>query len=421
MSSTVVVVRSPEPASQVRQLLIKNCIDCDLLEWDPQNTESVLDQIRHLRMSAPILAIVPEGFPDTKASSILDCADDFVFWPARVEEIRLRLRLVSQDCDLVRSVQSRLSIEMGMAQLIGNAPAFLDAIRDLPLLAGTDAPILITGETGTGKDLCARAIHHLSGRNHGSFIPVDCGATPDHLFENELFGHARGAYTDAHSDQKGLTQMADGGTLFLDEIDALSLGTQAKILRFLQERAYKPLGADKFLRADVRLVAASNRDIEAHVSEKLFRSDLYFRLNVLRVHLPPLRRRPDDIPILAQHFVSALALKEKPKRLSEAVLRKLAWHDWPGNVRELYNVIHRAVIYSQDRQIQPQDIRFAVAAPATESPGKTFGLARAAAIEVFERRYVEEMLRKHGGNITRAARDAGKERRAFGRLVKKYR
>jgi DNA-binding NtrC family response regulator len=289
-------------------------------------------------------------------------------------------------------------------------------------VARSGAPLLITGETGTGKELCARAVHHLSCRRDFPFIPVDCSAMPDQLFENEVFGHVRGAFTDAHSEQKGLVAMAEKGTLFLDEIDSLSLPAQAKLLRFLQERAYKPLGADRFVRADVHVMTATNQDLEPSVQDGRFRRDLYFRLNVIELQLPPLRERRTDVELLANHFIRSFTAPETGgKRLSAAALRKLVLHEWPGNVRELSNVIQRAFVFCESAQILPWHISFPGTATASDVLEEDFRRARRRAVESFERGFVEESLRKHHGNVTRAALDAGKDRRAFGRLVKKYR
>jgi DNA-binding NtrC family response regulator len=214
--------------------------------------------------------------------------------------------------------------------------------------------------------------------------------------------------------------MADGGTLFLDEVDMLPMPVQSKLLRFSQEHTYKPLGCGQFLQSDVRIVAATNRDLDALAASGQFRFDLYFRLNVLRLELPPLRRRPADIEILAEHFVRVLSSGTgRAKTLSRGAIRKLQVHDWPGNVRELYNVIHRAVVFTEGTQIQPAHIETESCEPSTGENGG-FRTARTKAIESFERAYVEQMLEKHHGNVTQAAREAGKERRAFGRLVKKY-
>jgi DNA-binding NtrC family response regulator len=311
---------------------------------------------------------------------------------------------------------------MGMAQLVGQDSAFVATLEAVPLLAASAAPVLLSGETGTGKELCARAIHHLSAREGFPFIPVECGALPDHLAENEIFGHVRGAFTDAHADQKGLAAMAEGGTLFLDEVDALSLAAQAKLLRFLEDGAYRALGADRFTRANVRLIAATNRDLESCIREKQFRPDLYFRLNVLQLRLPPLRDRRGDISLLARHFLQSCCATTDARRksFSPATLRMLEIYNWPGNVRELYNVVQRAVVFCPGTQILPNHISLPVPLQASSDAVSNFRHARRQAIESFERHYVREMLHKHRGNVTRAALEAGKDRRAFGRLVKKY-
>lgn len=371
----------------------------------------------------PTLAILAPDTEEELLRAASEAVDDFVFWPIRKEELRYRLvRILRGAGHDVDSVRRRLTMEMGLSQLAGNDPAFVRTIEKIPLTAASDTPVLITGETGTGKELCARAIHHLSKRCNFPFIPVECAAVPDHLFENELFGHARGAFTDAHGDQKGLAAMAEGGSLFLDEIDALSPAAQVKLLRFLEERTYKPLGAERFARADVRMIAATNCDLVSCVREKQFRSDLYFRLNVLRLHLPPLRERRGDIGLLARHFVELLCRSTgvPRKSFSPAALRKLESYDWPGNVRELSNVVQRAVVFSASALILPCDIQLPVSAHPSEPPCENFRQARARTIERFERQYVVDLLHKHRGNITRAAAAVGKDRRAFGRLVKKY-
>jgi transcriptional regulator with GAF, ATPase, and Fis domain len=334
----------------------------------------------------------------------------------------------------VAAVVEKLSREVALAKLIGQAPAFLSVVQQIALVASSPSPVLILGETGTGKELCARAIHHLSRRRRSPFIPVDCGALPDHLLENELYGHVRGAFTDAHRDQRGLVAMAEGGTLFLDEIDSLAPAAQGKLLRLLQEGTYKPLGADQFLRADVRIVAATNTDLEQDIAAKRFRADLYFRLNVLRLVMPPLRERPTDIPILAQHFVQQACVEAgiPCKTLSREAIATLVCAPWPGNVRELLNVMQRAVVFAEGATILPHHLTIASTArsvppvAATDSPPHDtsgdggFRAARARALEALERSYVETLLRKHNGNVTRSAREAKKDRRAFGRLMKRY-
>jgi two-component system, NtrC family, response regulator GlrR len=314
-----------------------------------------------------------------------------------------------------------LKEKLGLKQLIGESPAFIAEIEKLPPLARCDATVLITGETGTGKEMFARAIHFLSPRSPKSFSPLNCGAIPVDLVENELFGHEPGAFTGANSSSAGLLRENDGGSLFLDEIDCLPLMAQVKLLRFLQEKEFRPLGAHKACRADVRVIAASNANLEQAVKEKRFRQDLFYRLNVIGLALPPLRERKDDIPMLARHFVAKYgAAFDAPARdLTQDAAQKLMLYDWPGNVRELENVIERSVVFSRQRVLRMEDIelpnRVAV------EPGKSFQALKAQAIARFECEYIRDLLRAHNGNITRAARASGKHRRAFWEMMRKYR
>jgi two-component system response regulator GlrR len=376
-------------------------------------------------LRSAVLAILPRTTDDKTLDLVSASATDFLLWPFPNSELRQRFeRIAGERAREFESAHRRLMEELGMDQFVGEHPVFREAIGAIPLMAKSDLPVLIAGPTGTGKELCARGIHHLSRRRIYPFVALDCGAIPDHLFENELFGHARGAFTDAHADQKGLINLASGGTLFLDEVDSLSLGAQSKLLRFLQERTYRPLGSDRFLKADVNVIAATNRDIEQSVRERQFRSDLYFRLNVLRVDLPPLSKRSTDIPLLAQHFLRMHCHHLGAKMFTTAALRKLEAYDWPGNVRELLNVVQRAAVLTEGAHILPSAISFLSRSPAAETFvdefAEDFREGRSRAIEAFEKRYVEELLHKHRGNVTRAAVEAGKDRRAFGRLKKKY-
>ena len=375
-------------------------------------------------IAIPVMAILPEGSGNELFHSISAVAHDFLFWPLREQELDLRLRRILEQTRENETTSTVLQMEGCLAQLIGNHASFLHAVHKVSLLGRSDAPVFISGETGTGKELFAHAIHSLGSRRSGPFIPVDCGALPDHLAENELFGHRRGAFTDAHCDQKGLAAMADGGTLFLDEVDALSLPNQAKLLRFLQQGTYRPLGADRFSCSNARVIAATNRNIERCVHEGLFRSDLYFRLNVMRLHLPPLRERHGDVTALARHFLQTECnSKTEQKYFSPCAIRKLEGHHWPGNVRELFNAVQRAFLHCPGRQITAANISF------TEDPAVhtqtcagnlNFRAAKQQVIEEFERNYVHELLARHQGNVTQAAREAGKERRALGKLAKKY-
>jgi two-component system response regulator GlrR len=384
------------------------------------------------RGTAPLVAVLPEAPEGELVRLATEAADDLVFAPVRPRELLYRLaRLLGRD-EPVGSLQNRdddatalkekLVQELALAGLIGRDPAFLQSLARIPLVARGRGPVLLVGETGTGKELFARAIHSIGPRSEFPFIPADCATLPDQLFENEVFGHVFGAFTDARGDQKGLVAMAEGGTLFLDEINSLSLLAQSKLLRFLQERTYRPLGSGKFVRADVNIVAATNCDLEDLVHARKFRSDLFFRLNVLRLDLAPLRERRGDIVLLARHFVCTVCAEHGLERkiLAPSTLRLLHAHDWPGNVRQLYNTIQRAVLLSTGQQILPSDVTDGPESPGVDDIVWTFRQARTHAIESFERRYVEDLMRECDGNVSRAARLAGKDRRAFGRLVKRY-
>lgn len=380
------------------------------------------DGLRRNPSPIPIFAILPE-LDDTVLPIAAEAADDFLIWPARPEELLRRVTrfLGSKPQDLA-DIQTSLSAEMGLRQLVGEDPSFLKVLEQIVVSGTNDAPVLLTGETGTGKELCARAIHLMGKRRHGPFIPVDCGAIPDHLFENELFGHVRGAFTDARNDQKGLVALAEQGTLFMDEIDSLSPMAQSKVLRLLQEHTYRPLGSESFKHADLRIIAATNGDLDNLVAQKHFRSDLVFRINVLRIHLPALRERRGDIGLLSRHFIEDICRSSAIPRkiLSLAASNRLERYDWPGNVRELYNVIQRAVLFSPGAQIPASAVDLNAAPDAGDIPDQEFRKAKLKAIENFERTYVKQILGKHDGNVTRAAREAGKDRRALGRLAKKY-
>jgi DNA-binding NtrC family response regulator len=286
----------------------------------------------------------------------------------------------------------------------------------------SDATVLICGETGTGKELFARAIHYHSPRQNKPFIPVNCAALPDHLFENELFGHVKGAFTDASSSERGLIAEAEGGTLILDEVDTLSPAAQAKLLRFLQSGEYRPLGSCRTLTSDVRIIAASNTELFDRVKTKLFREDLYFRLNALSVIIPPLRERLEDIVHLSNHFLAQYAQEHntEPRNISGEAVRKLMAYDWPGNVRELEGLILRALVLTASTILQPEDINLPQQSSRSIQENTLLRQAKNNLIQNFELGYLTRLLAAHRGNITHAAKAAGKQRRALQRLIQKY-
>ncbi|MGP1677333.1 MAG: sigma 54-interacting transcriptional regulator [Burkholderiales bacterium] len=317
-------------------------------------------------------------------------------------------------------------------KLIGQAPVFLDVLRQIAGIARIDAPVLIDGDTGTGKELVARAIHYSGPRSAMPFIPVNCGALPENLIENEFFGHARGAYTDAREPRPGLIAQAQGGTLFLDEVDALPLRGQVALLRFLQDLRYRPLGATRDELADVRVIAATNVNLDDLVAQRRFRPDLLYRLKIFSLTLPALCERPGDAELLARHFVR---IYSKQYKSAEPLIAgaDLAWirsHSWPGNVRELENLVHRAVVLREGKSAVELGLVHAEAprahqpAPPTEAglPPRELGFrrAKAATIRTFERCFIERALLESHGNVSAAARLSGQERRAFGKLMKKH-
>jgi DNA-binding NtrC family response regulator len=305
--------------------------------------------------------------------------------------------------------------------MVGRNQSFVAEIGKIPVIARCDATVLITGETGTGKELCARAIHYLSTRAKQPFVPINCGAIPAELAENELFGHERGAYTGAASSQAGLIEEANCGTLFLDEIDCLSLLTQVKLLRFLQDKEYRPLGSSRARTADVRIIAASNTDLEESVRQGRLRQDLFYRLHVVPLALLPLRERSDDIPLLADHFlgIHASALEKRVTNISTDALSKLMLYQWPGNIRELEHVIERAVVMCEGPVLTETDITLSQSQQADAHCSFQEGKARA--VSQFERNYIKGLLITYRGNITRAAKAASKNRRAFFELIRKHR
>ncbi len=382
--------------------------------------EAVFGHVQQQFPEVPIIVATETGEPKELCQFLEQGGADFVTPPFRSIDLLPRLwrlcRRTGRNDRLVLKLKERL----GLKQLVGESPAWLAEIKKIPAVAKCDASVLISGETGTGKEMVARAIHHLSPRSAKPFVAVNCGAIPVDLVENELFGHESGAFTGANSSSVGLIQKANGGSLFLDEIDCLPLPAQVKLLRFLQEKEIRPLGANKACQVDVRVIAASNANLEEAVWKGRLRQDLFFRLNVILMALPPLRERKEDIPLLARHFVAkhASAFGARAIDLSATALQKLELYDWPGNVRELENVIERSVVLCPQTLLGPHDLQLGHAVRIEK--GDHFQARKAKVIAQFERAYLHDLLREHHGNISRAATAAGKDRRAFWALMRKH-
>ena len=375
----------------------------------------------------PILGVL-EGV-DRELVQVTDRFADFVCWPAGERELALRLERLLAPVEGTAKNEEELRRWVAELNLVGQASTFLASCQRLRRIAACDAPVLVEGETGTGKDLAARAIHYQSSRAEQPFVPVNCGALPDSLVENELFGHQAGAYTGAAGMQDGLVAQAEGGTLFLDEVEALTTHGQTSLLRFLEEQAYRPLGGSRLRTCNVRIIAASNAGLGRLAESGGFRPDLFYRLNILNVHLPPLRSRHGDVRLLAEHFLSRFSSQYgDAKRLHPATLAWMQRYHWPGNVRELESLVHReflladgAVLHIDPPEACPPGDAAPAAFAATDSYlDLDFQDAKARVIVDFEQSYLTAVLRSAGGNVTLAARRAGKERRAFGKLIKKH-
>jgi len=321
-------------------------------------------------------------------------------------------------------------------EAVGRSVAMRTIFGLLERLAPTEATVLLTGETGTGKDVLARAIHAASRRAGGPFVVVDCGAVVGSLIESELFGHEKGAFTGATERRQGAFELADGGTLFLDEIGELPLDLQPKLLRAIEQRAFKRVGGSREQRVDVRIVAATKRPLRQEVERGKFREDLYFRLAVVPIELPPLRERPEDVPLLVERLLERFAAREgleRPLKLAPEAMAALKAHDWPGNVRELRNVLERAALLARAmgrEQIGPSDVPGwtlgAVApsegedGPPPFEPGKSYRQTKAEWEAWFERRFVRWLLERHDGNVSAAARAADMDRKYLARLARRH-
>ncbi|HEX9190255.1 MAG TPA: sigma-54 dependent transcriptional regulator [Vicinamibacteria bacterium] len=389
----------------------------------------VLSRIRESDRELPVVVISGHGTIETAVKAVRLGAQDFVEKPLSLEKTLLavrnalkRRRLESEVRDLKQRLHARY-------EMVGDSPALHRLRAEIEQAAPSNGRVLVFGENGTGKELVARAIHARSLRAGGPFVEVNCAAIPEELIESELFGHVKGAFTGALAPRKGKFELADGGTLFLDEIGDMSLKTQAKVLRALQEHRIEPVGGAGTVEVDVRVIAATNKHLEDEIRQGRFREDLFFRLNVIPFHVPPLRERREDVPLLARHFTEALSAEHgrRPRAIAPEVLEALSRLPWPGNVRELRNIIERLVIMTPGDTIELRHLPATLleALPAADLPGGGGGEAAVAgrlteAREEFERRYILARYRECGGNMSRTAEALGVERSNLYRKMKGY-
>ena len=399
--------------------------------WLPgQDGLEVLRRIRERDAELPVIVISGHGTIETAVKAVRLGAQDFVEKPLALEKTLLAVRNALRQRRLeteLRELRQRLDERYAM---VGESAAIRRLRAEIAQAAPSNGRVLIFGENGTGKELVARAIHAQSQRSSAPFVEVNCAAIPEELIESELFGHTKGAFTGALAARKGKFELADGGTLFLDEIADMSLKTQAKVLRALQEQRIEPVGGAGSVDVDVRVIAATNKDLEAEIRAGRFREDLYFRLNVIPFQVPPLRERREDIALLTRHFMQLLSAEHgrRPREVSGEALAVLARLQWPGNVRELRNILERLVIMTPGEVIELRHLPASLATslpdltagdepePATVAPDGTLAAAR----EEFERRYIRSRYLECGGNMSRTAEALGVERSNLYRKMKAY-
>jgi DNA-binding NtrC family response regulator len=382
----------------------------------------VLAASKAARPETPVVMITAHGSERVAVSAMKAGADDYVPKPFDNDEMRLVVARALDRTRLEREhrlLLERVKRDYGFGALIGSGPGMRQVFEQMQKVAETDLTVLIRGESGTGKELVAQGIHDLSARARRAFVAVNCAAISRDLVESELFGHEKGAFTGANARRVGRFEAANAGTIFLDEIGDMPLETQAKVLRVLQERTFERVGGEKTISADVRVVAATHRDLEAEVDRGRYRSDLYYRLRVVEIVVPPLRERVSDIPLLVGRFTEQLAarLGREKMPIAATAMARLARHPWPGNVRELRNVVEQAAVLASGARIEEGDLRLEEPRPGGAPPAPvragSFAEAKRAAIDDFERTFLVRALERHGGNISRTAEAIGMVRQSL--------
>ena len=389
-----------------------------------------LERILEIDPSAVVVLITAYGDVQMAVRAIKEGATDFVLKPWENEKLlatvmsAMKLRQSKIEVDNLKSRQKQINadIDTKFQDIIGKSPAMLRMFETIERVASTDANVLILGENGTGKEVVARAIHRNSSRSKEVFINVDLGAVTETLFESELFGHVKGAFTDAKEDRAGRFEIASGGTLFLDEIGNLSLPLQAKLLSVLQSRTVTRVGSNKVRPIDIRLICATNMPIYEMVKENKFRQDLLYRVNTIEIEIPPLRERLDDIPLLANHFLNHYGKKynKNIRTISEPAIKRMQKYHWPGNVRELEHAIERAVIMSSGTVLKPEDLFFSSGGTAEQEPVDANVMLDQFKLEEVEKILIRKVLKKYDGNITQAAGELGLTRSSLYRRLEKY-
>ena len=404
------------------------------IKMPKMNGMEVLQRVKEAHPDIDVIMITGLHEIETAVQAMKLGAFDYLPKPFDPEELELVVARAFERRQLLQeniSLKSEVSAKYRFENIIGSSPQMQAVYRLIARCAPTNSTVILRGESGTGKELIARAIHYNSLRKDKPFVTVDCTALSESLLESELFGHVKGSFTGAISNKKGLFETADGGTLFLDEIGNISLSTQAKLLRFIEEREFKAVGDTRVQTVNIRMITATNKDLEAMVADGNFRDDLYYRINIFPIEIPPLRERRDDIPPLAFHFLKKFRseAEHEVKEFSAGAMNLLMNLDWPGNVRELENVVHRGVILASDHVIRQAHLvnivdmlpRVALDVPRTSEDLKRIKkIARQKSVENVEKLFVLGALKRNGWNVTRSAEETGMQRSNFQALMKKY-
>lgn len=415
-----------QSAAEALEIVGNHDIDVVLTDVRMPGTSGLqlCDELHRTRPDIPVVVMTAFGSLETAVSAMRAGAYDFITKPVELDVLGLTIQRAVERRQLALQVKLLKEQHAGrpeFSELLGDSPAMQRIYDQLPRLAASDASVLITGESGTGKELVARSIHQLSPRRDKPFVAINCAALSETLLESELFGHTRGAFTDARGDRKGLFQEAEGGTLLLDEMGDMPPAMQVKLLRALEENRVRPVGSDRDIAINVRLLSATHRDLETAVEEERFRQDLFYRINVIQLHLPPLRARGTDVLMLAKHFVAKFAAKsQRPiEGLDQAVAERLMTYSWPGNIRELRNVIERAVTLTRHNLLTLEDLPEKV----REHRGNTVFIGgddpnELVPMEEIERRYIAHVLKAAGNNQSQAAKILGVDRKTLYRKLK---
>ncbi|MCP3924167.1 MAG: sigma-54-dependent Fis family transcriptional regulator [Desulfobacterales bacterium] len=454
MKTKILVVDDEKDMTRLLQRTLEPEIDCRVsMAFSGKMAQSILEQeqfdliICDIKMPGmdgfELLEYINKNFPEltvimltaygnieSAVKAIKKGAYDFVPKPFELDEIVFKIRKALERSLLIKENKRLIKENRTGQKLIGKSEPMLKVFDQINLVASSDVTVLITGESGTGKDIVARSIHALSPRKGNSFIPVNCPTIPENILESELFGYKKGAFTNASADKEGIFQEADKGTIFLDEIGDIGPSIQTKLLRVLQEKEIKPLGDTKILKVDVRIIASTNRDLEQKIADNEFREDFFYRLNVLPIELPPLRDRVTDIPFLAEHLIHKHCdkLKKEHKVISEDVMDLLMKHSWPGNIRELENILVQGILYSKSNVIELVDI------PLNGNSKKRVGSkklngeigklpykeAKEIILHEFNHDYIGAKLSINDGNITHAAKQSSMDRQALQQIMKRF-